>query len=217
MRPCIAARAAARALAAVAAAATVAAGSVPGPAVVAGSLAAGALVFAGGAAAAEVAGVQVPAEASVKGQPLVLNGAGIRTRAIFKVYVASLYVPHRASDVNAVLAEAPRRVRLDLLRDLSAGQLVDALQDGLKANNTPAELEAVRAQVDELARIMLGFGEVKEKSVVTLDYVDGATQIGLDGAARGSIAGEAFNRALVRIWLGDHPVQGDLKKALLGG
>ena len=29
--------------------------------------------------------------------------------------------------------------------------------------------------------------------------------------------GEPFNRALTKIWLGDHPIQADLKKAMLGG
>ena len=31
------------------------------------------------------------------------------------------------------------------------------------------------------------------------------------------LEGEAFNQALLRIWLGDAPVQADLKKAMLGG
>ena len=175
-----------------------------------------ALVLGGPARAADVAGVRVPEQASVAGRALVLNGAGVRKRAIFKVYVASLYLPAKAADAEAVLASSPRRVQLDLLRNLSAAQLVDALQDGLKANNTAAELDAVKAQVDELTRIMHGFGDVPEGSVVTLDYADAATTVGLDGAARGTIAGEPFNRALLRIWLGEHPVQGDLKKALLG-
>ena len=176
-----------------------------------------ALVLAGPARAAEVAKVQVPDQATVAGRALVLNGAGLRSRAIFKVYVASLYVTARTSDPQAVLASVPRRVQLDLLRNLSAAQLVDALEDGLKANNSPAELDAVKPQVEELARIMRGFGEVREGSVVTLDYADAVTSIGLGGAARGTIPGEAFNRALLRVWLGDHPVQGDLKKAMLGG
>jgi long-chain acyl-CoA synthetase len=53
--------------------------------------------------------------------------------------------------------------------------------------------------------------------VITLDFADESTRIAQDGAARGSIAGEPFNRALLRIWLGDKPVQADLKKAMLGG
>jgi hypothetical protein len=40
----------------------------------------------------------------------------------------------------------------------------------------------------------------------------------VNGAPRGKpIAGEDFYRALLRIWIGDNPVQDDLKKALLGG
>jgi len=167
--------------------------------------------------AAEIGGVRLADRATVGGQELVLNGAGVRTRAIFKVYVGSLYLPARATSTSAVLASVPRRVQLDLLRSLSADQLVDALVDGLKDNNPAAELEAVKPQVDELVRIMKGFGEVREGSVVTLDFADGATRIAQDGVAKGSVPGEAFNRALMRIWLGDKPVQGDLKKAMLGG
>ena len=85
-----------------------------------------------------------------------------------------------------------------------------------KAGPRCAELAAVKAQTDELVRIMKAFKEVKEKQVVTLDFVDDTTRIGLDGADRGAIPGEAFNQALTRVWLGDHPVQDDLKKALLG-
>jgi hypothetical protein len=64
---------------------------------------------------------------------------------------------------------------------------------------------------------MKAFNEVKEKDVVTLDFVDGATKIGLNGTAKVSIPGEAFNRSLTKVWLGDHPIQADLKKAMLGG
>jgi long-chain acyl-CoA synthetase len=64
---------------------------------------------------------------------------------------------------------------------------------------------------------MKTFGQVKEKDVVTLDFHDDATHVSLNGEEKGAIAGEPFNRALTRIWLGDKPVQADLKKALLGG
>jgi hypothetical protein len=176
-----------------------------------------ALLLAVPAFAAEVGGVKLADKATVGGQELALNGAGIRTKAIFKVYVASLYVPAKAADLAAVVGKAPRRVQMNLLRNLSPDQLVDALVDGLKDNNTEAELAAVKAQTDQMVAIMKGFGEVKEGNVVTLDFVDGATVIGFNGAAKGTIAGEPFNRALMKVWLGDKPVQADLKKAMLGG
>ena len=182
------------------------------------TITAGVLALAAGVAlAAEVGGVKLDDRANVGGQELVLNGAGIRTRAIFKVYVGSLYLPAKATTLPAVLEKAPRRVQLNLLRNLSADQLVDALLDGLKENASEAELAAIKPQADQLVSIMKSFGEVKEGTVVTLDYVDGQTRIAQGGQAKGAIAGEPFNQVLMRVWLGDKPVQADLKKAMLGG
>ncbi len=175
-----------------------------------------ALCFGAPVLAAEVGGVKLADKVAVGGQDLVLNGAGIRTRVMFKVYVGSLYVPAKATDLAAVLAKGPRRIQMNILRNLTADQLVDALNDGLKENNTEAELAAVKAQQDQLMSIMKSLGEVKEGHVVALDFVDGATVVGFNGAAKGTIPGEAFNKALTKIWLGDKPIQADLKKAMLG-
>ena len=176
-----------------------------------------ALCVGASAMAAEVGGIKLDDKVAVGGQDLVLNGAGIRTRVMFKVYVGSLYVPAKAADLAAVLAKGPRRIQMNLLRNLSADQLVDALNDGLKENNSEAEMAAVKPQADQLTTIMKAFGEAKEGNVVTLDFVDGATIVGFNGAPRGSIPGDAFNKALTKIWLGEKPVQADLKKAMLGG
>ncbi len=169
------------------------------------------------ALAAEVGGVKLDDKVSLGGQELVLNGAGVRTKMVFKVYVASLYLPQKAANLQGVLAKGPRRVQMNLLRTLSADQLVDALVDGLNESNTSEQLAAIKAQTEQLVSIMKAFKEAREKDVVTLDFVDGATRIGLNGKAKGSIAGDAFNQALMRIWLGDKPAQADLKKAMLGG
>lgn len=182
-----------------------------------GILGAVALAWSVAAGAAEIGGLTIPEKASVGGQELVLNGAGIRTRVVFKVYVGALYLPAKARTLAEVLAKAPRRVQLSLLRNLTPDQLIDALVDGLKANNGEAELAAVKSQQEQMVATMKAFGDVKEKDVVTIDFVDGGTQIGLNGQAKSTIPGEAFNAALTKVWLGDKPVQDDLKKAMLGG
>jgi chalcone isomerase-like protein len=169
------------------------------------------------AIAADIGGVKLDDKASVGGTDLVLNGAGIRTRAMFKVYVGSLYVPAKATTIDAVLTKAPRRIQLNLLRDLSGDQLSDAVNDGIKEANSPAEVDAVKAQTDQFIALLKGASPFKEGNVITFDYVDGATKIAVNGAAKGSVQGEAFNRALTRIWVGDKPVQADLRKAMLGG
>ena len=176
-----------------------------------------AVLVTAGASAADIGGIHIEDKASVAGQELVLNGSGVRKRVVFHVYVASLYLPQKAVDLAGVLAKGPRRIRLDMLRTLSADTFIDALNEGLEANNSASEMAAIKPGVEELASIMKRFGQVKEKDVVTLDFYDGTTHVGLNGEGKGAIAGEAFNQALTRIWLGDKPVQADLKKALLGG
>ncbi|MCC6196546.1 MAG: chalcone isomerase family protein [Burkholderiales bacterium] len=176
-----------------------------------------ALALAAGAQAAEVGGVKLADKVSVGGQDLVLNGAGIRTKVIFKVYVGSLYVPAKAATAAAVYAKGPRRVQLNMLRDVGGEDMMEALSDGISQSNSAAEAAAVKAQSGELAAILKSIGSLKEGNVLTFDYVDGGTRVGLNGQAKGTIAGEAFNKALTNVWIGDKPAQDDLKKAMLGG
>ena len=93
--------------------------------------------------ALEVAGVNVADKVKVGASELVLNGAGIRTRAIFKVYVGALYLTEKkAAAADALAQKGAKRVALTLLRDLSAQQLNEAFETGIQANSSAAEIEA---------------------------------------------------------------------------
>lgn len=172
-----------------------------------------------GVHAVEVAGVAVADTVKIGGVDLVLNGAGIRTRAVFKVYVGAIYVTDKKSAAAEVIAQrGPKRVALHMLRDLTVEQLGGALNDGLAANLSAAERTQFKPQIDELKATMDAVGAAKEKSVVTLDYLpEAGIRIAIDGAARGKpIPGEEFYRALLKIWLGDKPVDRSLKAGMLG-
>jgi len=169
----------------------------------------------------EVAGVRLPDRTGVGagGPELVLNGAGLRTRFFIKVYAAGLYLEKKSQTTAAVLAlKGPKRVSMHLLRDLTASQILEAVHDGVKANNSPAELESLKTQLGEFDAVMTQLGPIRKGDVVTLDYVPGAgTVVTLNGQAKGKpIAGTTLYDALLRVWLGDNPVQDDLKKELLG-
>lgn len=169
------------------------------------------------AAAVEVAGVKVADAATVGAQALVLNGAGIRTRIIFKVYVGALYLAQkRATAAEALAQNGAKRVSLTLLRDLSAQQLSEAFDKGIEANNGAAEIEALKPRIAQLLAL---FSDGREGDVILIDYLPGSgTAVTLSGAPQGKpIPGENFYRALLRIWLGDKPVDEDLKQAMLGG
>jgi len=169
--------------------------------------------------AAEVEGVRLEERVKLGASELVLNGAGVRTRLIFKVYVGALYLPEKKSGAAEALAlKGPKRVSMTLLRGLSAQQLTDALEDGIRANHSQAEIAALKGRIEALAAAMKEIGSAKEKTVIALDFLpESGTRITVDGAARGGpIPGEDFYAALLKIWLGEKPVDADLKKAMLG-
>lgn len=173
------------------------------------------------ARAAEVAGVTFPeaVEAS-PGAPLVLNGAGIRKRAFFDVYAMGLYLPSKkAAAADAVALAGPKRVAIHMLRDVGADQFADALADGMKDNHGDAEYRALEGRLQQLVSIMNQMKEAKKGMQIVLDWMPGSgTRVTIEGRPAGPpIAGEDFFRGLLRIWLGERPVSGDLKKALLGG
>jgi len=171
------------------------------------------------ALAAEVAGVKVDERIKLESSELVLNGAGLRTKSFFKVYVAGLYLAAKKTSADDVLAlPGAKRVSMRLMRDLSAKQLTDALEEGIRDNTPTPEQEALKGRLAELTAIMSSLQSAKEGDVIALDWVPGSgTRIVLNGELRGKpIAGENFYRALLRIWLGDNPVSVSLKKALLG-
>jgi hypothetical protein len=169
---------------------------------------------------ADVAGVRIEDKTKVGNNELTLNGAGLRKRAFFQVYAIGLYLPQKSPSPAAILEQAgPKRVAIHMLRDVGADAFTEALADGIRANHSDAEAKALEPRLKELAAIMAELKEAKKGMAIALDWQPGAgTVLLVNGAARGKpIAGEDFYRALLRIWIGDKPVQDDLKKALLGG
>ena len=150
---------------------------------------------------------------------LTLNGAGVRTRFIFSVYVGALYLQNKAGTTETVLRDAgAKRIAMHMLRDLDAEQLLTALKDGLNKNHTAEQLAGLEPQVKQLEAIFNAVKAVKKGDVILIDYLPGAgTRVTVRGEDKGTIAGAEFNRALLRVWLGDQPADAGLKKAMLGG
>ncbi|QLG87868.1 chalcone isomerase family protein [Chitinibacter bivalviorum] len=168
--------------------------------------------------AVDLAGVNVVEQSEVAGKSLQLNGAGIRKKLMFEVYVAALYTAGKSSDAAAVIkSQQPRRMQLTMLRNVEAQTLVDALVDGLKDNLSAAEFTAQTARIAEMQKILLEAKVANKGDVVTLDCLPGqGTRLILRSKVLGQIAGDDFSSALLSIWLGQKPVQEHLKLKLLG-
>jgi len=166
----------------------------------------------------EVAGVRLPERLNVAGRTLLLNGAGLRKVLFMDIYVAALYLPERHQDTQQIInRDIPRTLQLTLLRDLSTQQNLDALKDGLHENSSPGEIEAIRTDVDTFLGYIKSLREVSTGTVIQMNYLPGeGTRVSVNGRYMGTVGGPGFNRAMLKIWLGEHPAQSSLKRALLG-
>jgi len=69
------------------------------------------------AAVIDVSGVKYEDVIDQRGSKLILNGAGIRYKAVFKVYTAGLYLQKKSSTMEEVLAmPGSKRITLTMLR-----------------------------------------------------------------------------------------------------
>ena len=169
------------------------------------------------AQALEVKGIKIDETAQVGSSNLVLNGAGLRTKMMFKVYAGALYLAQKQTDANAVINDhGNKRIAMHFLRDVSSEQLLEGMNEGFADNNTQSEMTSIDAQMKLFQKMMTSAKEVKEGDVILLDCTSAGTQVSLNGRLLGKIDGELFNQALLRVWLGSHAVDTNLKKALLG-
>lgn len=151
---------------------------------------------------------------------LVLNGIGFRAVVWLKAYAAALYLTQRAGTPAQVLAvPGPKRLQLRMLIEVSAAEFVKAIDKGVARNATEAEMPALRERMLQFDALVAATGKVRKGDLVNLDFVPAlGMSFVLNGVARGApIPGEDFYAAVLRIFIGDKPVDTGLKAGLLGG
>jgi hypothetical protein len=182
--------------------------------------AAAALLLSAVAGAAEIEGLKLPERIPLgaNGPELVLNGAGVRTQAVFRLYVAALYLPAKMNDSEKILRDSlASRLSLHMLRKLTADQITSSINTALRETLTPEERTPLDSRLQEFSAMLEGLPELKKGSHIAIDYVpEFGTAIRVDGVEIGRFPGADFNRALLRVWIGERPRDMRLKKSMLG-
>ena len=179
-----------------------------------------ALLLSAAASAVEVNGVTVAERVQISpgGPNLVLNGAGVRTRLIFKIYVAALYLPAKMNSGEEILRDdQPRRLLLHMLRNLTSRELTASMIEALNETLTPAERSPLESRMHQFNAILETLHDVKHGTQIAIDYVPQfGTIVLVDGNEKGRIPGADFIQALLRMWIGARPRDVELRSALLG-
>lgn len=172
-----------------------------------------------GANTIEISGVKVEDSATVAGTKLQLNGAGIRFKGPFKVYVAELYTTKKVHSLDELIAApGPKRMTLVMTRDMEAGPFGKLLTRGMEDNNPKSEMSKLIPGLMKMSEIFTANKNFVPGDTIFMDWIPGT---GLVIFARGKVQAEPFTepeffKALMGIWLGPQPAYWKLKDNLLG-
>ncbi|MDC8785287.1 chalcone isomerase family protein [Roseateles koreensis] len=164
------------------------------------------------------------------GGELVLNGVGKRAGKVFRAYAAGLYLSGKSNTLAGVMAmPGPKRLQMRMTLDISvsvplglnsipAEEFVKAVKVGVERNSSEAERHALADRVATFNEALQAVGKVRKKDIVNVDYLpDQGTLLFVNGKQWGpSIPGVDFYNAFLRCFIGDLPVDDDLKAGLLG-
>ncbi len=162
------------------------------------------------------AAIHLPETVTLQGYstPALLNGFGIRTKLVWDIYVAALYLPEPSQDPDAILAmDGPRRLSIYFAHDVPKEKLVEGWQDGFVKNNTPDALEKLQQRLDESYEYLT---DMVEGDVIYLDqHPDKGTLLWINNKLTHTINGTDYFNAVLKIWIGQTPAQKPLKDCLL--
>lgn len=170
-------------------------------------------------AAVEIAGVKVEDTITVGGTKLQLNGAGIRYKGPFKVYVGDLYTTRPVKSLDELIAApGPKRLSMTFVREINSAEFGKLLTRGIEDNVSRQELSKIIPGMIKMGDIFAANKAFAPGDVCALEW-DPAK--GLSIWAKGKLQSEpfqdpAFFRALMSIWFGQSPADWKLKEELLG-
>jgi hypothetical protein len=179
----------------------------------------GLLMAASPVLARDVGGVEFPEKVSREGWTLRLNGAGVRSKFFFEIYVGALYLESASSDPARILStDQAWELTLVFKRDVDHEQVLDAFREAFEANSPPEELAALRAGLVKFHDEVMSSLIVRAGQTLSFTYrPGGGVTLTVPGGATSRMEGRGFAYAILRTWIGDHPSDGSLKQALLGG
>lgn len=161
-------------------------------------------------------GVTLPAKVKANNQELVLNGGGIRKKAMFKVYVLGLYTPAKTKDAKAIInTNDDLMARLVITSSVvNSSNMSEAIIEGFE-KSTNNNMAPLKSKID--AFIGAFKDEIKTGDVFDLVYSPSTgTKALKNGKLVTTVEGEAFKKALFGIWLGENPIDTKVKSGILG-
>jgi len=159
-------------------------------------------------------GVEFYTESEISNVPVIINGAGVRTKYFMDMYVGALYLKKKSKEASTIInADEEMGIHIRLVSSMvTRERFKESVTEGFK------NASSGKATADEQKKFMSYLSEeFKDQDKIYLDYdPNNGTKVFKNGELKGTIPGLEFKKALFAIWLGTKPAQQSLKDEMLG-
>ncbi|MRI33666.1 chalcone isomerase [Endozoicomonas sp. OPT23] len=162
-----------------------------------------------------IAGVLVPEEVLIENKRMVLNGTGIRNQYLFNLYVGSLYLIEKSYDPKWVTSgKNTVMVQLDIISGMiTPEKFIIGLNEGLK-KATNGHVAPLKGRLEKAMTLFKN--KINKGDCFQLLFIPGkGVETYKNGHYISLLKGDDFSRALLRVWLGNNPIDEQLKKAMM--
>lgn len=162
-------------------------------------------------------GITIPRTMKFENKTLQLNGAGSRSKMWVEVYIQALYLSQLSQNAKEIINDnSEMSIRIEITSALvSSGKLTRAMHAGFE-KSAGENLEALKPKMELLKSYLAD--EIKRGDIYELTYnpADSSVWVVKNGELKGKVPGFDFKKVFFGIWLGDKPVDEELKNSLLG-
>lgn len=160
----------------------------------------------------DVSGVRFAAQTGAESSKLDLHGAGVlRYRGLIRAYAAALYLAPGTS-ADRALDDVPKRLEIEYFWSLDAEDFGSAADTLLARTASAEQLASLR---ERLQFVHARYEDVAPGDRYALTYFPGVgTELSKNGRPLAVVAGSDFAAAYFAMWLGDDPIDTDLRDAL---
>ncbi len=145
---------------------------------------------------------------------LPLRGAGLKKFLGIQIVAVALYLPEGVPSKD-VLSDCPKRLEVVYLQNIPKEELQRATSKGVRINVSKTEYQDLEPKI---RGVNDKYVDVRKGDKIVVDYLPGlGLQVTVNQENKGIIKGADIARAFFAIWVGDHPVDANMKDSLLGG
>lgn len=164
---------------------------------------------------AELEGFKFSDEIKIESEKLILNGLAVRKATIFniKILVAGLYLTTKSNGQDLIINSTSTKViQIRFMKSLSSEKISNMWSEQL-LKRCLKDCIALKEQATLLGKLMI---DIKSGDSLNFTFFEDHVKVLLSNNNSGKIQGKTLPKALLSLWIGEKPLDENLKNGLLG-